>query len=169
MSTSATPTGMFLRWLLQRLDYDTVIVLKNSLTDISAFIFGFIAATIVACFFLRNVRVIDNPDGDEMTITRMEKNGVRMKFVSIPTPIFSTISCFVAFLHIAYVKLFRKEKVQIVNTRKVRIAWTVTLLIIVAVCIFNILLDSRVILPVDNNYWGVFDLHGNLHGEPISK
>lgn len=163
MTMHHTLMGAFLNWLLHVFNYYTVIVIKNTLTDVSAFVFGFIVAIIFVCYLLKNVRILDDSSIEDIAITRMKKNGKVMKFISIPKPRLSVISAFVIFLNLLYAKLFKKPKVLVVNNRKVRIAWTITLFIIAAVCLFNVLLDSRVILPIDHNgNYGVFDTQGNL-------
>jgi hypothetical protein len=151
--------GSVLAWLLRHFSYHTVIVLKNTATDLSAFVLGLIVATFLAVVITKDSRIVVDPETDDVTITKMKKNGATKTFINVPSGKISPITGIVAYLHLIFIRLTNKKSLHFVDSRRVRITWAILLIFVVAVCLFNITMDSHVVLPTAHNgEFKVYDL-----------
>jgi hypothetical protein len=147
-----------LNWLLSVVEYDEAVLIKNIATDASAILFGILVGVLITAWVVRDANYVTKADADEVQVTRMSKGGRKITFVTVPSKFYPLpwVSTIGLFIQVLIVKLNPKKKFHQVPSRKSRIIVTVFILLIAAVCIFNLALDTTILLPDGTGGYGVY-------------
>jgi hypothetical protein len=154
------PISGFLLWLLHHMDYHHVIIIKNTLTDVSAVMFGIIIGILFIVSLGKDTRLVPSPNVEGISVARIDKDKRKKVFITVPQDQAARlpfITGVVLWFYVALVRLLPVKKLQLVDSRRIRIGWTITLVIIISVCVFNMMLDSHVILPDGSGGYSVYN------------
>jgi hypothetical protein len=148
-----------LNWLLRNFDYHTAVIIKNTATDVSAVLLGIIIGMAIMVYVLKDTRMVPDPDAEEIHVTKLKKNERTKLFVTVPqyeAGRLSFITGFVMWIYAMLIKFLPIKRLKFIDSRRIRITGSIILLLVVGILVFNILLDSNVILPDGHGGYGVY-------------
>lgn len=160
MSPAHGPINKLLLWLIRHFGYNNVIFIKDTLPTLSAVVIGFILGTFVMAYVLKDSRLVPDPTATRMFVTQLEKNHRRKLFITVPEKEagrIQVITGMVLYLIAAIVMFFPIKRIQFVNTLKIRIIFTVLLVVVIATCLFTIFVDFHSILPDGHGEYKIYE------------
>jgi hypothetical protein len=153
------PIAYVLELLLKVFEYDEAVVIKNVVTDVSAILFGIIVGMAIMVYVLKDTRLVPDEDATEINVTKMRKNGRTKLFVTVPKSQagrVSFITGFAMWTSALLIKISTIKKLHFINSRRIRVTFSIVLFLIVAVLLFNLALDTTILLPDGQGGYGVY-------------
>lgn len=160
MEPAIGPINDLLSWSINHFGYTRVIFIKDSLPIISAILIGFILGLFVMAYVLKDTRLVPDPTAEDMCVAQIVKNNRKKLFITVPEKEagrIPLITGMVLYLNAALVKFFPFKRIQFVNTLRIRIMFSILLLLIIAICLFTICVDFHAILPDGHGGYKVYE------------
>jgi hypothetical protein len=157
--TESGPIHYVLHWLLRNFDYERAVIIKNFITDVAAITFGAIIGMALMVYVLKDTRLVPDADAGEINVTKLRKNGRTRLFVTVPKAEAGRLPFITGFVMWTYAMLLKFspiKKLHFINSKRIRVTFVIVMILILATCIFNLALDTTILLPNGKGGYGVY-------------